>query len=84
MHDLNVTSITQIMTTVEELTEERDRLYAEHNEAFQAWMDAEVELELAREEEARLARNSARARRFVFFTVVGLIGGVVLANICVY
>ena len=78
---LNVKTLTKIMTTVEELTEERDRLYQEHNEAFQAWMDAEVDLQLALEEEDRLARNSARARRFLFFTVVGIIGGFVLTNI---
>lgn len=78
---LNVTIITKLMTTVEELTEECDRLYQEHNEAFQAWMDAEVDLQLAKEEEERLARNSARTRRFIFFTVVGIIGGFVLTNI---
>lgn len=79
--NLNVTILTQIMTTVEELTEERDRLYQEHNDAFQAWMDAEVELELAREEEDRLARNTARTRRCIFFTVVGFVGAFTLANI---
>jgi hypothetical protein len=69
------------MTTVEELTEERDRLYQEHNEAFQAWMDAEVDLQLAKEEEVRLARNSARARRFLFFSVLGFVGAFVLTKI---
>jgi hypothetical protein len=69
------------MTSVEELTEERDRLYLEHNEAFQAWMDAEIDLQLAREEEERLARNSARARRFIFFTLVGVIGAFALTTI---
>jgi hypothetical protein len=69
------------MTTVEELTDNRDRLYQEHNDAFQAWMDAEVELELAKEEEDRLARNSARTRRFLFFSVVGIVGGFFLANV---
>jgi hypothetical protein len=69
------------MTSVEELTEERDRLYQEHNEAFQAWMDAEVDLQLAREEEQRLERNSARTRRFIFFSVVGFVGATILAGI---
>jgi hypothetical protein len=68
------------MTTVEELTEERDRLYQEHNEAFQAWMDAEVDLQLAKDEEDRLARNSARTRRFLFFSLVGFVGGFVLTS----
>jgi hypothetical protein len=68
------------MSTIEELTEERDRLYQEHNEAFQAWMDAEVDLQLAKEEEERLAHNSARTRRFVFFTVLGFFGATILAN----
>jgi hypothetical protein len=69
------------MTSVEELTEERDRLYQEHNEAFQAWMDAEVDLQLAKEEEDRLARNTARARRFIFFSLVGIVGGFVLTKL---
>jgi hypothetical protein len=69
------------MTTVEELAKECDRLYQEHNEAFQAWMDAEVDLQLAKEEEVRLARNSARARRFLFFSVLGLVGAFVLTKI---
>jgi hypothetical protein len=68
------------MTTVQELTEERDRLYQEHSEAFQAWMDAEVDLQLAMEEEVRLARNSARTRRCLFFTAVGIVGGFVLTS----
>ena len=78
---LNVKTLTKIMTTVQELTEERDRLYQEHSEAFQAWMDAEVDLQLAKEEEDRLARNSARTRRFLFFTVVGAIGAFALTTI---
>lgn len=69
------------MTSIEELTEERDRLYQEHNEAFQAWMDAEVELEDAIKEETRLEQNSARARRFLFFSTLGFIGATVLASI---
>ena len=77
---LNIIILTKIMTTVEELTEERDRLYQEHSDAYQAWMDAEVDLQLAIEEEDRLARNSARTRRFLFFTVVGIVGGFVLTT----
>lgn len=77
---LNVIILTKLMTTVEELTEERDRLYQEHNEAFQAWMDAEVDLQLAKDEEDRLARNSARTRRFLFFSLVGFVGGFVLTS----
>lgn len=69
------------MSTIEELVEERDRLYQEHNEAFQAWMDAEVELENAIEEEERLEQNSARTRRLIFFTVVGFVGAAILVNI---
>jgi hypothetical protein len=78
---LNVIILTKLMTTVEELTEERDRLYQEHNEAFQAWMDAEVDLQLAKEEEDRLTRNTARARRFIFFSLVGFVGAFVLTKI---
>ena len=77
---LNVIILIKLMTTVEELTEERDRLYQEHSDAFQAWMDAEVDLQLAIEEEERLARNSARTRRFLFFTAVGIVGGFVLTS----
>jgi len=69
------------MSTIEELIEERNRLYQEHNEAFQAWMDAEVELENAIKEEDRLERNSARTRRFIFFSVVGFVGATILAGI---
>jgi ferric-dicitrate binding protein FerR (iron transport regulator) len=69
------------MSTIEELIEERDRLYQEHNEAFQAWMDAEVELENAIEEEERLEQNSQRTRRLIFCTVVGFVGATILVNI---
>jgi hypothetical protein len=44
-------------------------------------MDAEVDLQLAKEEEVRLARNSARARRFLFFSVLGFVGAFVLTKI---
>ena len=68
------------MSTIEELIERRNRLYQEHNDAFQAWMDAEVELKDAIEEEEYLARNRARTRRFIVFTVVGFVGAAILAN----
>jgi hypothetical protein len=68
------------MSTIEELIERRDRLYQEHNDTYQAWMDAEVELKDAIEEEEYLARNRARTNRFIVFTVVGFVGAVILAN----
>ena len=33
--------------SIEELREERDMRYQEQTEAFQAWMDAEIALEMA-------------------------------------
>jgi hypothetical protein len=69
------------MSTIQELIDERNRLYQEHNEAFQAWMDAEVELEDAIKEEERLERNSQRTRRLIFFTVVGFVGATILVNV---
>ena len=68
------------MSLIEELTEERDRLYQEHNEAFQAWMDAEVELKAAIEEEAELQRQSNRARKYAFLTVLGIIGTIAISH----
>lgn len=68
------------MSTIEELTEERDRLYQEHSEAFQAWMDAEVELKEAIEEELENTRRTYRARKYAFLTFAGLIGVTVLAQ----
>jgi hypothetical protein len=69
------------MSTIQELIDERNRLYQEHNDAFQAWMDAEVELEDAIKEEERLERNSQRTRRLIFFTVVGVVGATILVNV---
>ena len=68
------------MSIIEELTEERDRLYHEHNEAFQAWMDAEVALANAVNEEEVLQRQTARARKYAFLTGLGLLGAIVVAN----
>jgi hypothetical protein len=78
---LNVIILTKLMSTIQELIDERNRLYQEHNEAFQAWMDAEVELEDAIKEEERLERNSQRTRRLIFFTVVGFVGATILVNV---
>ena len=69
------------MSTIEELTEERDRLYQEHSDAFQAWMDAEVVLRDAIEEEAALERHAARARRYTFFAGIGIAGAVILISL---
>jgi hypothetical protein len=69
------------MSTIQELIDERNRLYQEHNDSFQAWMDAEVELENAIKEEERLERNSQRTRRLIFFTVVGFVGATILVNV---
>jgi len=69
------------MSTIEELREEAERLYNEHNDAFQAWMDAEIALKDAIEEEQELVRRTDRARKYAFLTVAGLIGAAVVANI---
>ena len=71
------------MSNIEELRAEAERLYNEHNETFQAWMDAEVALKDAVEEELELARRTARARKYAFLTFAGLIGAVVLSNLWV-
>jgi hypothetical protein len=68
------------MSTIEELTEERDRLYQEHNDTFQAWMDAEIALKDAIEDELELSRRNARARKYAFLTFAGLVGATVLAH----
>ena len=68
------------MSIIEELTAERDRLYQEHNESFQAWMDAEIALKEAIEEEEHLEKQTQRARKYAFLTAMGFIGAVVMAN----
>jgi hypothetical protein len=69
------------MSTIEELREETERLYNEHNEAFQAWMDAEIALKDAIEEELELERRMGRARKYAFLTFAGLIGAAILSNV---
>ena len=71
------------MSTIEELRAEAERLYNEHNETFQEWMDAEIALKDAIEEELELERRMARARKYAFLTFAGLVGAVVLANVWV-
>jgi hypothetical protein len=58
---------------MDELRSERERLYHEHNEAFQAWMDAEIALTDAIEEELELERRTARARKYAFLTIISAI-----------
>jgi hypothetical protein len=72
------------MSHIEELTAERDRLYQEHNDAYQAWMDAEIELKDAIEEEVVLGRQTQRARKYAFLTFMGILGASVLANWCIH
>ena len=67
--------------TIEELREECERLYEEHNEAFQAWMDAQVDLQLAEEDEAERVLERKRAGKFIFFTLAGLIAGIAAINL---
>jgi len=69
------------MSTIEELRAESERLYNEHNEAFQAWMDAEIALKDAIEEELELSRRADRARKYAFLTIVGMIGAIVVATV---
>lgn len=61
------------MSTVEELIIERDRLYEEHNESFQAWMDAEVKLELAIQEEVEMEKRIIQVRRNIFLYAAGIV-----------
>ena len=60
------------MSIIAELTEERDRLYQEHNETFQAWMDAEVALKEAIEEEEALEIQAYRVRKYAFLTGIAI------------
>lgn len=46
--------------------------YQEQMEAFQAWMDAEVALEMAVEEKKLFEYQQARAKRFMFYGVIGV------------
>jgi hypothetical protein len=67
--------------SIEELREQRDMRYQEQNEAFQAWMDAEVELEMAVEEERQVQYQRARAKRFMYYGVVGVGLGILAARL---
>ena len=67
--------------SVEELREERDMRYQEQNEAFQAWMDAEVALEMAMEEERAVRHQQSRAKRFMFYGVIGVALGMLAAKL---
>ena len=69
------------MSTVEELRAICEEKYTEHNDAFQAWMDAQLELEEAVEEEDRLRRNADYARRSLFLTFLGVGVAVVIAKV---
>ena len=72
------------MSTIEELREEVERLYNEHNEVFHAWMDAELALTNAINEEALVQHQAARARKYAFLTVVGVIGAVALSHLALF
>lgn len=67
--------------TIEELRAECERLYQVHNEAFQAWMDAQANLEIAVENEARRVSERKRAEKYVFFALAGLIAGIAAINL---
>jgi len=69
------------MSTVEELREESDRRYTEQCRAFEAWMDAEIDLQLAIEEENELRQKHERAKRFLFFGMIGVGLGMLAAKI---
>ena len=68
------------MSTVEELRAICEEKYTEHNDAFQAWMNAKIELEEAVEEEDRLRQNADYARRSLFLTFLGVGVAMVLAK----
>ena len=69
------------MSTIEELREESDRLYQEQSRTFQAWMDAEADLQVAIEQENELRRKHERAKRFLFFGMIGVGLGMLAAKI---
>ena len=69
------------MSTVEELRAICEEKYTEHNDAFQAWMNAKIELEEAVEEEDRLRQNADYARRSLFLTFLGVGVAIVLAKV---
>uniref|UniRef100_A0A6C0KES0 Uncharacterized protein n=1 Tax=viral metagenome TaxID=1070528 RepID=A0A6C0KES0_9ZZZZ len=67
--------------SIEELREERDMRYQEQTEAFQAWMDAEIALEMAVEEEKLVQYQQARAKRFMLYGLVGVGLGMLAARL---
>jgi hypothetical protein len=69
------------MSVIEELTAERDRMYEVHNEAFQAWMDAEVKLEMAIHEEVEMEKRSIQARQNIFLYSAGVLFAAIGYNI---
>jgi uncharacterized protein YjaZ len=69
------------MSTIEELREESDRLYQEQCRAFEAWMDAEADLQVAIDHENELRRKHERAKRFLFFGMIGVGLGMLAAKI---
>ena len=68
------------MSIIQELTAERDRLYEEHNESFQAWMNAEVALKEAIEEGEYLEKQTQKARTYAFLSILGFVGVVTVIN----
>lgn len=69
------------MLTIEELREESDRRYQEQSRTFQAWMDAEVDLQLAIEDENQNKKNRERTKRFLFFGIIGICLGILTAKL---
>jgi len=55
--------------------------YQEQTEAFQAWMDAEIALEMAVEEEKLVQYQQARAKRFMLYGLVGVGLGMLAARL---
>lgn len=68
------------MSTVEELRAICEDRYNEHSDAFQAWMDAQMELEAAIEEEEILRQKANYARRTLFLAFLGVGVAVVVAR----
>lgn len=69
------------MSTIEELREESDRLYQEQCDAFEAWMDAEADLQVAIEDENQNKKNRERIKRFLFFGIIGVGLGILTAKL---
>ena len=67
--------------TIEELRDECERLYDIHNEAFQAWMDAQANLEIAVEKEAQRVVEQKRAQKYFLFALAGVMTGIAAINL---